>query len=255
MKVISNIHEFQTLRRELNVSIGFVATMGCLHAGHASLIERSVRDNTHTILSIFVNPTQFNNSADLHNYPKTLEADLELAKTLGVDCVLIPDRDQMYPDAYHFRVTTQDPLSQLYEGEYRPGHYDGVLSVVMKLFHIVRPHTAYFGEKDLQQFLLIQRMAAAFFMDIKIVSCPTVREASGLALSSRNTRLNAEQKQRAEFFAQTLQSHRDIETIKKILTEQHIKIDYIEHYQNYVLAAVHIDDIRLIDAVTIHPNS
>lgn len=249
MQIVSTINELKILRNNIKESVGFVATMGCLHDGHASLIKRSKKENETTLLSIFVNPTQFNNKDDLKNYPKTRDADVTLAKQLGVDIVFIPDGDAMYPDHYHFKLSTCDPLAAKFEGEFRPGHYDGVLSIVMKLLNLTKPHNAYFGEKDFQQYVLIKRMVESFFMDINIIMCHTVREPSGLAMSSRNTRLNAEQKQRAELFAKTLQAEKDIETLKNKLIAANIKIDYVEHFENRLLAAVCIDDIRLIDTI------
>ncbi len=251
MQIIKSVTAFQTLRHSLKHSIGFVATMGCLHAGHASLIARSKSENDLTILSIFVNPTQFNNAADLENYPITHDNDLTLAKQLGVDVVFMPDKQDMYPHEYHFKVNTDDTLSLKFEGQFRPGHYDGVLSIVMKLLNLTKPTRAYFGEKDFQQYLLIKRMTQSFFMDVAIVMCPTVREDSGLALSSRNVRLNAEQKERAIFFAQTLKADSNVERIKQKLQNRNIGVDYIEYYENRLLAAVTIDDIRLIDNRTV----
>lgn len=250
MKILTTIHELQDLRQQLTAEIGFVATMGCLHPGHASLIRQAREENELTVLSIFVNPTQFNNAADLENYPITIDEDVQLAELMGVDVIFMPDYKSLYPRNYSFKLTTNDPLALQFEGEMRPGHYDGVLTVVMKLLNLIRPTRAYFGEKDFQQVTLIKRMVECFFMQIEIIMCPVIRESSGLALSSRNTRLNDEQKQRATYFAQTLQKHSDnIDEIKQQLAQHNIKIDYIERYQQRLLAAVYIDDIRLIDTI------
>ena len=249
MQIIKTIDELQHLRQQADHTTGFVATMGCLHQGHAALIQRSLAENEITVLSIFINPTQFNNAADLENYPTTIETDLELASQLGVDILFIPDYAALYPHDYNFKLTTNDPLAGKYEGEFRPGHYDGVLTVVMKLLNLVKPTRAYFGEKDFQQVTLIGRMVESFFMDTQIIMCPIVRETSGLALSSRNTRLNCEQKQRAIYFAQTLQQLKDPHAIKSQLAANNIKVDYVERLQQRLLAAAYIDDIRLIDTL------
>lgn len=251
MKIIKSIRELQQQRKNLSDTIGFVATMGCLHNGHAALIKRSVADNDLTVLSIFVNPAQFNNPSDLNNYPITIDADLKLAQSLNVDIVFIPVAKAMYPNDYHFKLISNDPLTQCCEGTYRPGHFDGVLTVVLKLLNLIKPHNAYFGEKDIQQYRLVKRMAESFFLDTEIVMCPTVRETSGLALSSRNARLNTEQKQRAEHFARILQSDLSIDAMKQQLAKHHIAIDYIERHDNRLLAAVSIDDIRLIDNIPV----
>ena len=169
-------------------SVGFVPTMGALHAGHRSLLERARAENDAVVLSIFVNPAQFNDPGDLERYPRTLEEDLALAGTL-VDHVLVPDPRDMYPDGYQYRVS-EHGLSATLEGAHRPGHFDGVLTVVLKLLNLVRPDRAYFGEKDRQQLELVQGMVRAFHLGVAIVPCPTVRDPDGLAQSSRNRRLS-----------------------------------------------------------------
>jgi len=171
--------------------LGLVPTMGALHEGHRSLIQRSRRENARTLVSIFVNPTQFDDATDLAAYPRTLQQDIALLAAEGVDYVLIPRPEQLYPDGYRYRVTeTQD--AKMLEGVHRPQHFDGVLTVVLKLLLIARAHRAYFGEKDWQQLQLVRGMAGAFFLQTEIVPCPTVREQSGLAVSSRNARLTPE---------------------------------------------------------------
>jgi pantoate--beta-alanine ligase len=251
MQVIKSLFELKKYRQNLTGPVGFVATMGCLHDGHGALIQRSVAENDYTIVSIFVNPTQFNNSSDLNSYPITLDADIELASKHHADIIFIPDADDMYPHNYNFNVMTADPLSQLYEGEYRPGHFDGVLSVVLKLLNLTKPQNAYFGEKDIQQYVLIKRMVESFFIDTNIVMCSTVRETSGLALSSRNARLSDAQRQRADLFAKTFHSGVRMSEMKQQLTENNITVDYIERHDDRLLAAVNIDDIRLIDNILI----
>ncbi|PJD95087.1 MAG: pantoate--beta-alanine ligase [Legionella sp.] len=228
-------------------TIGFAPTMGNLHDGHASLMRASRAENDYTVTSLFVNPTQFNNPDDFTHYPRTLDADLALLEALGVDFCILPTQEALYPDAYNYQVS-EHKLSTIMEGAHRPGHFNGVLTVVMKLLQLVKPTRAYFGEKDYQQYLLIKAMTESFFLDTAIKACPTVRESSGLAYSSRNNRLNKEQKQQAETFAQLFhQPSLPINELVNQLQGQGITVDYIEDYQNRRFAAVHIGDIRLID--------
>ncbi|TNF66975.1 MAG: pantoate--beta-alanine ligase [Gammaproteobacteria bacterium] len=253
MEVIKEITHWRNLRKNLSATatIGFVPTMGCLHTGHASLIQRSIDENDLTILSIFVNPTQFNDSNDFNNYPLMPEKDLELAESLGVNYVLMPQKEALYPDNYLTKIITDHPLSKTMEGEFRPGHFDGVLTVVMKLLLLVKANNAYFGEKDYQQFKLIESMADAFFLDTKITPCPTIREKnSNLALSSRNTRLNPQEKHQAEQFAIIFNQHRNNpKLISQKLSELGIDVEYIKQYKNRLLSAVNIGDVRLIDNI------
>ena len=203
MKVIKDVRTWRALRKGLYGSVGFVPTMGALHDGHASLLRRSVAENAHTVLSIYVNPTQFNNAEDLENYPDTLDADLALAESLGVDLVILPRYEELYADDYRYSVTESEFANTLC-GAHRPGHFTGVLTVVMKLLNLVRADRAYFGEKDYQQYRLIRDMCEAFFMDVEIVPCSTVREDDGLAMSSRNLRLTTEDRALAPRFARIL---------------------------------------------------
>jgi pantoate--beta-alanine ligase len=176
--------------RSAGHSVGFVPTMGALHEGHLSLVERSVAENDRTVVSILVNPTQFDEQGDLDSYPRDLERDTSLLERADVHAVLVPDPDAIYRDGYRYRVTETDRSRSL-EGACRPGHFDGVLTVVLKLLHIVEPGRAYFGEKDWQQLELVRGMADALFLDTRIIGCPIVREADGLAMSSRNVRLDS----------------------------------------------------------------
>lgn len=255
MKVINDVTTWQQIRKTLpnTKSIGFIPTMGCLHEGHASLIKRSKDENDITVLSIFVNPTQFNESSDFVHYPQTPDADLALAKKLAVDYILMPNKDDLYPDHYLTKITTSEPLALIMEGKYRPGHFDGVLTIVMKLLLLVRANNAYFGEKDYQQYKLIQSMAHAFFIETKIIPCPIIRENnSSLALSSRNNRLNQAQKKLAETYADIFnQNKENPELIKTKLTDLGITVEYIQQHENHLLSAVKIDDIRLIDNVAL----
>ena len=248
MKIIHSVNEWRQWRVTQSGSLGFVPTMGHLHAGHASLLSRSVADNDLTVLSIYVNPTQFNQATDLENYPQTLEADLTLAKQQGVDVVLLPDYATLYPDGYTYQVCETTASHQL-EGAHRPGHFDGVLSVVLKLFHWVAPHRAYFGEKDYQQLQLIQGMAQAFLMNIDIIGCPTVREPSGLAMSSRNSRLSAVQhKQASALYRIITQTCSDAVCVQQ-LQQAGFDVDYVttQHARRY--AAASLGSVRLIDNV------
>lgn len=248
MKIIQDLFEWRSLRSALPTDerIGFVPTMGNLHIGHAALIETSMQQCSKTLVSLFVNPTQFNQPADYTHYPRTLEADLERLQHLGVDYCLIPDENAMYVDGYQYQIQ-ETALSTRLEGLYRPNHFTGVLTVVMKLLQLVRPHHVYFGEKDYQQYELIRGMIDAFFIDTQIHVCPTVREASGLAYSSRNNRLSCEEKKQAETFAQIFHTEKTCAAIQAALSKAGIAWDYIEDAGNRRYAAVHIGTVRLID--------
>lgn len=248
MQTIQSLEEWQQLRRTLpsDRRIGFVPTMGNLHQGHASLYTASKRDNDLSIASLFINPTQFNNPEDFQHYPKTIEADLSLMETLGVDYCLCPKASEIYHDNYRYRIEeTQHNL--ILEGAKRSGHFNGVLTVVMKLLNLVKPHRSYFGEKDYQQYGLIRDMVNALFLDTEVILCPTIREASGLAYSSRNTRLNREERILAEKFAEIFHQPQSCEAIKTKLAQQGIVVDYIEDYEQRRFAAVYIGPVRLID--------
>ncbi|ASQ44887.1 pantoate--beta-alanine ligase [Legionella clemsonensis] len=248
MQIFHDMKEWLAFRRSLSphLSLGFVPTMGNLHAGHASLFEKSKQENHYTIASIFVNPTQFNRTEDFTHYPRTLENDFSLLKELQVDHCLIPTEKAMYQDNYRFQIQETE-LCQLMEGKHRPGHFTGVLTVVMKLLNLVKPHFAYFGEKDYQQYLLIREMVDAFFMEIEIEACPTIREKSGLAFSSRNNRLTAQQRLEAETFASIFHQHKSCELIAEELKQKNIEVEYLEEYQGRRYVAVTIGTIRLID--------
>jgi pantoate--beta-alanine ligase len=222
--------------------------MGSLHAGHTSLVEHSLAENAKTVVSVFVNPSQFNDPADLRDYPRTLDADVETLQRLGVDHVFVPDRDTVYPDDYRYRLSESDVSTRLC-GAHRPGHFDGVLTVVMRLFNIIHPDRAYFGEKDYQQYRLIADMAAAFFMDIDIRPCPIVRDSDGVALSSRNTLLSPEGRGVAAEFAAILTTGDSAEGVRSQLESRGIEVDYVEDWAGRRLAAVVIDGVRLIDNV------
>jgi len=186
-------------------SIGFVPTMGALHAGHLSLLEKSIQNNTTTVISIFVNPTQFNNTEDLEKYPRTLENDIEKIKTVSEKIlVYAPTVDDIYEGKIKSKHYNFDGLENQMEGKFRPGHFDGVGTVVKRLFEIVKPTNAYFGEKDFQQLQIIKKLTEKEKMPVNIIGCPIFREQNGLAMSSRNERLSTEERERASLIFKTL---------------------------------------------------
>lgn len=197
MKVVHTIAdlkaELQMIRSREGATVGLVPTMGALHAGHASLVKRSVEENDATVVSIFLNPTQFNDKTDLAKYPRTLEADCKLLEQYGATIAFAPSVEEIYPepDTRHF---SYPPTDSVMEGAMRPGHFNGVCQIVSKLFSYVEPDRAYFGEKDYQQIAVIRRMVADLGFKLQIVACPVIREDSGLAMSSRNTLLTLEEK-------------------------------------------------------------
>jgi pantoate--beta-alanine ligase len=228
-------------------SIGFVPTMGALHAGHEALLARARRENERVVLSVFVNPTQFNDPTDLAKYPRTLAADLALAGPY-VDAVLVPPAEALYPDGYRYRVTETE-LSRQLEGAHRPGHFDGVLTVVLKLLNLVQAERAYFGEKDWQQLQLVREMAKTFFLPVEIVPCPTVREPDGLAMSSRNRRLSEKARAQAPAFARALREGRTSTDAARRLQEAGFEVDYVEDRDGVRLGAIRLEGVRLIDNV------
>jgi pantoate--beta-alanine ligase len=248
--IIKTPQELQEWRKTLpvEVSVGFVATMGALHLGHETLIKKSVAENKITVLSIFVNPTQFNDKKDLEKYPVTFESDFELASKNQVDVIFAPEYASMYPEGYRYKVVETEFSLKLC-GKDRPGHFDGVLSVVMKLLNLVQPQRAYFGEKDYQQFSLIRDMARAFFLPYEIISVPTVREADGLAFSSRNVRLTPAQRSWApEIHKAIIESTSAIEA-RQNLENAAAHVDYLEDIEGRRFAAVRLGEVRLIDNV------
>ncbi len=247
MKIVTSVDDWRQLRSSIEErSIGFVPTMGNLHEGHMSLYRRSLAENTLTIASIFVNPSQFNDPNDFAAYPRTLDQDVNMLEQLGVHYVFAPRADEMYPDQYQVRVTETD-ISKELEGECRPGHFDGMLTVVMKLLNLVQPQKVYLGEKDYQQYLLVNKMVEALFLPIEVVPCPTWRAEDGLALSSRNSRLNQEQRERAAQLPRILQDASCVMEMKQALTRAGFDVDYIAEKWNRRLAAVKLGDVRLID--------
>jgi pantoate--beta-alanine ligase len=248
MIVTKSVSEWRRLRKAFRpgARVGFVPTMGALHDGHAELLRRSREECDLTVLSVFVNPTQFNDPSDLAKYPRTLERDLELAESLGVDHVLVPEAEAMYSDSYRYQVT-ENRLSREMEGSHRPGHFDGVLTVVLKLFALVKPDRAYFGEKDFQQLELVRGMAEAFFLDLEVVPVPTVRETDGLAMSSRNARLTEAERRRAPEFARALRTSQGAREAKNTLEAAGFSVEYVEDRGGRRFGAVRLGDVRLID--------
>ena len=246
-----SLHDWMETRNVLKkngASIGFVPTMGALHAGHGSLLEHCRRENDISVLSIYVNPTQFNNPEDLKKYPITLERDCEIAEKAGVDHILLPTYDQMYPDEYRYKVTERE-LSNRLCGTHRPGHFDGVLTVVMKLLNLVQADRAYFGEKDFQQLQLVRGMTDAFFLKTQIVPCQIIREADGLAMSSRNVNLSPAGREKAPLIYRTLCEAESPEAARSVLEKAGFTVDYIEDIGSRRFAAATIDNVRLIDNV------
>ena len=218
MKVVSTIIELKNLLDAFRVegkSIGFVPTMGALHNGHASLVERSVRENDVTVVSVFVNPTQFNDKNDLKNYPRTLDADCALLERVGATVVFAPTVEEMYPteDTRQFSFA---PLDSVMEGACRPGHFNGVAQIVSKLFYAVEPRKAYFGEKDFQQLAIIREMVRQLSINVEIVGCPIVREEDGLAMSSRNTLLSEDERELALTISSTLFASADFAQVNTL---------------------------------------
>lgn len=252
-RIVDSAAEWKAIRKStelINKKIGFVPTMGALHKGHASLIERSVAENDFTVVSIFVNPTQFDNPEDLQKYPRTFEKDMDLSKKLNVDFIFYPWYNDLYPDNYNYKIS-ENKFSKTLCGAHRPGHFDGVLTIVMKLLNIVSPAKAYFGEKDYQQYKLIDKMCKTFFMDVEIIPCKTVRDDDGLALSSRNILLSNEERIVAQNFPRLLKSKKYPAEIINELVELGFKVDYVEDIEGRRFGAVQIGKVRLIDNVEI----
>ena len=251
MNIVTNLESWQELRRtKQGQEIGFVPTMGNLHEGHLSLCKKALAENEFVIVSIFINPAQFNQEQDYISYPRTLDQDKQLLESIGVDALFLPPEQAMYPDSYEVRVT-ETSISSVLEGEFRPGHFTGMLTIVLKLLNLIAPQRAYFGEKDYQQLLLIKKMVLSLFLPIEIVACPTIRAPDGLALSSRNARLTQAQRTQATCFAQTLQQGQDCAHIIQSLLEMGFRVEYVKEAWGRRLAAVWLDEIRLIDNISI----
>ncbi|GAA9461676.1 pantoate--beta-alanine ligase [Helicobacter pylori] len=272
MRALETIAALREYRKSLKESVGFVPTMGALHKGHQSLIERSLKENSHTIVSVFVNPTQFGPNEDFNAYPRPLEKDLALCEGLGVNAVFLPKISEMYPYEIERRLKLYAPafLSQSLEGAMRKGHFDGVVQVVLKLFHLVHPTRAYFGKKDAQQLLIIEHLVKDLLLDIEIAPCEIVRDSDNLALSSRNVYLNATQRKQALAIPKALESikqaidkgEKACEKLRKIglgILET-LEVDYlefcnhkleplktIESANTLILVAARVGKTRLLD--------
>jgi pantoate--beta-alanine ligase len=232
------------------ITLGLVPTMGALHDGHLSLVRRSRAENDRTLVTIFVNPTQFDDPKDLAAYPRTLDDDLALLRSDGTDFVLVPAAADLDRDGYRYRVTEVERSREL-EGAFRPGHFDAVLTVVLKLLQIAAADRAYFGEKDWQQLTLVQGMANAFFLPTAIIACPTVREESGLAMSSRNRRLSEEERRKAPDLHRVLLSASTADEAERDLVADGFSVDYVEDRETRRLAAVRLGGVRLIDNIAL----
>ena len=275
MQVVKTVKEVRDIvsgwKRE-GLSVGLVPTMGYLHEGHRSLIEKSVSENDRTVVSVFVNPIQFGPSEDLASYPRDLQRDMDVVGSVGGDLIFHPEPSEMYPGHFTSFIDTSE-TTELLCGAVRPGHFRGVCTVVGKLFNIVMPERAYFGQKDAQQLATIRRFVRDLNFNVQIVACPIVRESDGLAKSSRNTYLSADERQAALVLSQSLQKgkalidagERDAATVKEairahLLTQPLARIDYVEVVDNenirrverisgstLVAIAVYIGKTRLID--------
>ena len=250
MKIVKKTSELEvlvSLFKELGLKIGLVPTMGALHNGHASLVKKAVAENDVVIVSVFVNPTQFNNKNDLATYPRTVEADCALLESLGANIAFTPTVEQIYPypDTRQFDFT---PLDKVMEGPMRPGHFNGVAQVVSRLFDIAQPDKAYFGEKDYQQLAIIREMVRQFNYPIEIIGCPIIREADGMALSSRNTLLSANERQIAVRISQTLAKSQSLLKEKSVKELQQWVIDEINRG-----GELEVEYYEIVDARTLLP--
>ncbi len=272
MEILKTPKEVREYRSSIKGSVGFVPTMGALHEGHLTLIKKAREENDYVIVSIFVNPTQFLPGEDLDKYPRRLQADLEICKRAGVDAVFTPNAENMY-DEDEILIKAPKIKGYILEGFFRPGHFDGVLQVVNKLFNITKPTRAYFGKKDAQQLYLINQMVKNFFFELEIIPVDTVREKDGLALSSRNVYLSPDERQRALSISKALKkaaklsaATQNIEEIKKemirILDVDKLQyIAFVDRDFNYIdkiipgntiiLIAAYVGNTRLIDNIWI----
>jgi pantoate--beta-alanine ligase len=248
MKIIKSLSEYQDdVNKNRHKSSGFVPTMGALHEGHLELVRRAKQECETVRVSIFVNPTQFDNAEDLKKYPRDVEKDVQLLESVGTDVLWLPSYEELYPDNYAYKIVETNLSPQLC-GKSRKGHFEGMLSVVMKLLQISKADRAYFGEKDYQQLQLIRGLVRAFFVPTEIVSCPIVRDSEGLALSSRNLRLSAEGIKKARRFAQCLsRTEWSLPQLESALSKIPVEIEYLEDHGDRRYAAVMVEGVRLID--------
>lgn len=267
MKIFDNIVDLQNelfYLRKANKKIGLVPTMGALHQGHASLVKQCVADNDITIVSVFLNPTQFNDPKDLERYPRTFEEDCKILNEVGADIVFAPTPKEMYPtpDNRYFEFP---PTSTVMEGAKRPGHFNGVCQVVSRLFYITKPHNAYFGEKDWQQICVIKQLVKYLNLDINIIECPIIREESGLAMSSRNALLTSEERAIAANIYRILKesvTKKDSlsvgelqqEVINSINAIDQLEVEYFEIVDGNTLETVHSwnDSPYIVGCITVY---
>jgi len=245
LKTIKDAHALSRRLRAENKNIGFVPTMGALHEGHLSLVRRSQEENDFTVVSIFINPTQFGPNEDFNRYPRDLEGDLKKLSPYKIDAVFIPGAQEMYPEGFSTSVNI-GRIGEILCGASRPGHFNGVATVVAKLFNIVMPHRAYFGQKDYQQTEVVKKLAREMNFDTGIIVCPTVREADGLAMSSRNGYLTGEERQAAAVLYKALQSGKGLLLSRDIKDARHIKNEMMRLINDEPLAT--IEYVEIVDA-------
>ena len=250
MIVISKVKELQQVLGNLRAegkTIGLVPTMGALHDGHASLVKRSVQENDATVVSVFVNPTQFNDKNDLKNYPRTLEADCKLLESLGANFVFAPTVDEIYPEP-DTRSFSYPPIDTVMEGARRPGHFNGVCQIVSKLFYFTEPTRAYFGEKDFQQIAVIRAMVKDLKLNLELRPCPIVREKSGLAMSSRNTLMSSDEKELAVNISRTLFSSVDFAKCHNVQETHDYVVETINSFNG-----LEVEYYQIVDGITLQP--
>ncbi len=240
MKILKTTKELIDYRKSFTCSVGFVPTMGALHHGHISLIKEALKNNEKTIVSIFVNPTQFLAGEDFESYPNRYEADVKICELAGVDVLFMPTKDEIY---FKDEPNILAPMKQSYilEGYQRPKHFDGVLQVVLKLLNLTKPTNAYFGKKDAQQLFLIQNMVKTLFLDTNIVPCEIVRDEYGLALSSRNTYLDDKEKKEA------LKLSKSLKIASQEIMRGELETEYIKVTMREILAPLHVEYIEAVD--------
>lgn len=250
MKVFNtkaNLEEALAAARAEGKKIGLVPTMGALHAGHASLVKRSVSENDVTVVSVFVNPTQFNDKNDLKNYPRTLDADCQLLESLGATYVFAPSVEEVYPEP-DTRTFSYPPIDSVMEGPRRPGHFNGVCQIVSKLFYMVQPDRAYFGEKDFQQIAVIRAMVADLKLPIELRPCPIVREESGLALSSRNALLTEAEKRTAVCISQALKTSVDFAKYHTVAETHDLVVGALN-----ATKGLEVEYFEIVNGITLQP--
>ncbi len=253
MKVVESVADLVAERRARGAGdTGFVPTMGALHEAHLSLVRRAKSENARAWASIFVNPSQFNDPGDLARYPRPLEQDLDMLREAGCDLAFVPRAREIYPDGYRYRVS-ENELSLRFCGAGRPGHFEGVLTVVLKLLLLTRPERAYFGEKDFQQLQLVEGLVQAFFLETEIVRHPLLREPDGLAMSSRNRLLSADERKRApvlhRVLAASVAEERTAAEAAAALAREGFDVEYVADHDGRRLVAARLGKVRLIDNV------